>query len=79
MTQTQGHSRFVHRLLCVLYGFDRTTEGVKFIRPRIRLIFRWYDFWIGAYWDHPRSVLYVFPIPMLGMRIELRPRAHLWN
>jgi len=34
--------------------------------------FRWYDLWIGAYYDRKAKRLYVCPIPMVGFWIELR-------
>ncbi len=43
---------------------------------RVRLLFAWYDLWIGAYWDAPRRRLYVLPLPMIGLRIDL-PRRPL--
>ena len=33
--------------------------------------FRWYDLWIGAYYDVKTKTLYVCPIPMFGVKIEL--------
>ena len=47
---------------------------------RIQLFFRWYDLWIGAYWDRAAGALYVCPIPMCGVRIQLRkpPPVEPW-
>lgn len=33
--------------------------------------FRWYDLWIGAYWDRKEKTLYVCPVPMLGIKVVL--------
>ena len=35
--------------------------------------FRWYDLWVGAYWDRRQRALYICPIPMFGVRIDLAP------
>jgi len=35
-----------------------------------RLVFAWYDLWIGAYWDRRSRVLYVLPLPCVGVRIS---------
>lgn len=35
-------------------------------------MFAWYDFWVGLFYDRKSRVLYIFPIPMLGIKIEMR-------
>jgi len=37
---------------------------------RARLVFAWYDVWVGAYWDRLDRHLYIFPLPMLGVRLD---------
>lgn len=43
-------------------------EGETVIR--VEPFFRWYDLWIGAYWDRATKTLYVCPLPMVGVRIR---------
>lgn len=38
----------------------------------IRPMFAWYDMWVGAFWDSRKRRLYIFPVPMLGVVIQLR-------
>lgn len=35
------------------------------------IFLRWYDFWIGAYYDKEAGDLYICPVPMLGICIHL--------
>lgn len=42
---------------------------------RVAPFFRWYDLWVGAYWDHQSRTLYVCPVPMLGLRVRFAPRV----
>lgn len=37
---------------------------------RVTPMFAWYDCWVGAFWDRERRRLYVFPLPMFGVRID---------
>lgn len=37
---------------------------------RISLFFRWFDLWVGIYIDMPNRVLYICPVPMIGVRIN---------
>ena len=37
------------------------------------LIFAWYDLWVGFYVDYKKGFLYAFPIPMIGVKLPLKP------
>jgi hypothetical protein len=39
---------------------------------RVALMFAWYDFWVGIFWEPAKRRLYVFPVPMFGLRIDFR-------
>ena len=38
---------------------------------KIELLFAWYDFWVGIYLDRKNRALYMFPLPMLGVKVSL--------
>ncbi len=40
-------------------------------RFRIRPIFAWYDLWMGVYIDRYHETVYIFILPMIGIRIEI--------
>lgn len=42
---------------------------------RVRLIFAWYDIWVGFFVDTKKKRLYFFPVPMLGLVFDWRPEG----
>ena len=44
-------------------------------RMVIYLMFAWFDFYIGLYYDQYRNILYFFPIPMFGIVFNFGKRA----
>jgi hypothetical protein len=36
-----------------------------------KFMFAWYDFWVGLFYDRQKSRLYVFPLPMLGVWLQI--------
>jgi len=37
---------------------------------RIKFIFAWYDIWIGIFIDSKKKLIYIFPVPCLGLVIS---------
>lgn len=37
---------------------------------KIRLFFRWYDFWVGVYVDVGGRAIYICPVPMFGLKVR---------
>lgn len=37
---------------------------------RLTAFFRWYDLWIGSYWDKAGRALYVCPVQMFGVKVQ---------
>ena len=46
---------------------------------KVKLIFAWYDFWIGFFYDKDRKWLYVFIIPTIGIIFKLKEKDEPWN
>jgi hypothetical protein len=36
---------------------------------RIKPYFKWFDFWIGLFYDINKKILYIGLIPMIGLKI----------
>lgn len=46
-------------------------EAYKNHKVKISPYFKWFDFWIGWFFDTNKQVLYIGLIPMFGIKIEL--------
>ena len=42
-----------------------------FISYEGKLIFAWYDFWIGIFYDKSKRWVYIFPVPMFGIILKI--------
>jgi hypothetical protein len=42
---------------------------------KIKIIFKWFDFWVGLFWDSNKEYLYIFPIPMLGIVFKFKTKV----
>jgi hypothetical protein len=38
---------------------------------KIKLYFKWFNFWVGFFYDRPTKTLYIGYFPMLGIKISL--------
>jgi len=41
----------------------------------VRFLFKWFDFWVGWFWDSKSRRLYVLPLPMLGVVFQFEPKV----
>lgn len=44
---------------------------------RVSLLFAWYDFWVGVFYDQKKKVLYILPFPMFGVKVEFGIKGEL--
>lgn len=42
----------------------------------IKLIFAWYDLWVGVFWDAKKRRLYILPLPCVGVVISFKGTTH---
>lgn len=38
---------------------------------KIQFLFKWYDFWIGLFYDRKKKWVYILPVPMIGIIVKL--------
>jgi hypothetical protein len=43
---------------------------------KVKFMFAWFDFWIGIFYDQNKRTIYIFPIPMFGVKIQLKNKSH---
>jgi len=69
-------SRFIHILLfidayvvflCLFYLCISIFFNGKYF-------FAWYDCFVGYYYDRHKKIIYIFPLPMFGIKIGRRKR-----
>lgn len=41
------------------------------MKLRLTVLFAWYDIWVGVFIDTAKRAVYVFPIPMVGIKFQL--------
>lgn len=46
---------------------------------KIQFIFKWYDLWIGFFYDKNKNWIYFLPLPMVGIIIKLPIKKKKFN
>ena len=41
---------------------------------KLGLVAKWYDLWIGVFWDRKMRRLYILPVPCLGIYIQFEAK-----
>lgn len=44
---------------------------------KIRPVFAWYDMWVGVFYDRSKRRVWIFPVPMLGVVVDLEGEANV--
>ena len=40
---------------------------------KIQFLFKWYDLWVGIFYDRKNRWIYILPLPTVGVIIKLPP------
>ena len=38
---------------------------------KIQFLFKWYDLWVGIFYDRKNRWIYILPLPMMGIILKL--------
>ena len=63
LVRNQNHDRF---------GYPGAWESDERNAMRFDVQFKWFDMWVGAYWDRVGRMLYVCPLPCVVLRFWRR-------
>jgi len=45
---------------------------------KVKLLFAWYDLWVGLFWDKKKKWLYILPFPCLGIILKFGFPENYW-
>lgn len=58
-----------------IYAILHTLELYGYIS--IKFLFKWYDLWVGLFYDKHKAWLYILPFPTIGIILKL-PQRRYW-
>ena len=47
------------------------------IKMNIKLYFKWFDIWVGFYYDRHEKALYFQPLPLIGLKFQKSKNKYL--